>query len=257
MKKHLSVFAALALSTTSIAILVAGAGAAAAPLPTAQRAADDGPDLFLPVESWRTARIAPSAGERPEPPSRGVTTVRSRYVRVAPDRLSRAIETLWSGQSAALTLNFFEDAAFSVVLDETLQTWTAGGYTLLGRLAGFQGAERGDVSLVVRGGTVSGTVWTSGATFEIETIEGGVHVVREVDLSMLPEPEGDALPYGNVVPAAADDRLSSASGPHVIDVMVLFTPRARAHFHEEVSSAIYQRAIIVPAPKSGPHTGIF
>ena len=222
---------AVVFSVTLIAMpAVKGSSPAAPTQRQPQEGRDGSAGLFLAVESRRTARAAPFGGSL-VPPASGSTMVRSRLARVAGDQLAHARDSIESGTPAGLTLNFFDDAAFQVILEETLITWT-GGYSLLGRL---EGTEYGTVALVVRGSGVSGTVRTSGGTYEVEAMEDGVHVIRQIDLSRLPalgddSLDGDPLPVPVPVPVPVpeDGPLShaSSSSAYYIDVMVLYTPQA-------------------------------
>ena len=211
----------------SVTLIAMPAAEGLSPAEPAQRqlqgSRDGSAGLFLAVESQRDGLIAPSGGSL-VPSASGISTVRSRLARIAADQLAHARTVIESGTPARLTLNFFDDAAFQVILEETLITWT-GGYSLLGRL---EGIEYGTVALVVRGRVVSGTLRTSGGTYEVEAMEDGVHVIRQIDLSTLPVLGDDALPVPVPVPVLEDGPLSSAasSSAYDIDVMVLYTPQA-------------------------------
>ena len=91
--------------------------------------------------------------------------------------------------AAELTLNLFEDAVFTGLIEQREPTFS-GGYSLSGGLAGV---ELGTVTLVVNGGVVAGLVWTPEATYRISPAGGGWHVVSQVDPAALP-PLGDPLP---------------------------------------------------------------
>ena len=91
--------------------------------------------------------------------------------------------------SGVLTLNLFDDASFTGLVESVAPTFS-GGYSLAGRLAGV---EMGTVTLVVNGEVVAGTVRTPEATYRIRPAAGGLHAVSEVDLSRLP-PLGEPIP---------------------------------------------------------------
>ena len=91
--------------------------------------------------------------------------------------------------SGVLTLNLFEDASFTGLVERVAPTFS-GGYSLAGPLAGV---EMGTVTLVVNGEVVAGTVRTPEATYRIRPAGGGLHTVSEVDLSQLP-PLGEPIP---------------------------------------------------------------
>ena len=90
--------------------------------------------------------------------------------------------------SGVLTLNLFDDASFTGLVQSVAPTFS-GGYSLSGPLAGV---EMGTMTLVVNGGVVAGTVRTPEATYRIRPAAGGFHAVSEVDLSRLP-PLGEPI----------------------------------------------------------------
>ena len=120
--------------------------------------------------------------------------------------------------SGVLTLNLFDDASFTGLVESVTPTFS-GGYSLAGRLAGV---EMG--------------------TYRIRPAAGGLHTVSQVDLSALPPPDAgsltDLLPPGD--PSAAIRRSSPSSfgadrgGSGVtedgsrIDILMVYTPAARA-----------------------------
>ena len=91
--------------------------------------------------------------------------------------------------SGVLTLNLFDDASFTGLVESVAPTFS-GGYSLAGPLAGV---EMGTMTLVVNGDVVAGTVRTPEATYRIRPAAGGLHAVSEVDLSRLP-PLGEPIP---------------------------------------------------------------
>ena len=91
--------------------------------------------------------------------------------------------------SGVLTLNLFDDASFTGLVESVAPTFS-GGYSLAGPLAGV---ELGTMTLVVNGDVVAGTVRTPEATYRIRPAGGGLHAVSEVDLSRLP-PLGEPIP---------------------------------------------------------------
>jgi len=91
--------------------------------------------------------------------------------------------------SGVLTLNLFDDASFTGLVQSVAPTFS-GGYSLSGPLAGV---EMGTMTLVVNGEVVAGTVRTPEATYRIRPAAGGLHAVSEVDLSRLP-PLGEPIP---------------------------------------------------------------
>ena len=121
-------------------------------------------------------------------------TLRRRLVAIDLAQLSPPVDAAAGAAAAAapsgvLTLNLFDDASFTGLVESVAPTFS-GGYSLAGRLAGV---EMGTVTLVVNGDVVAGTVRTPEATYRIRPAAGGLHAVSEVDLSRLP-PLGEPIP---------------------------------------------------------------
>ena len=91
--------------------------------------------------------------------------------------------------SGVLTLNLFDDAVFTGLVERTAVTFS-GGQSLSGRLAGI---EMGTMTLVVNGDVVAGTVRTPEATYRIRPAGNGLHTVSQIDPSELPPP-GEPIP---------------------------------------------------------------
>ena len=137
--------------------------------------------------------------DSPVPASLGATTLRSRVVMMDLGRLQRAQATVAAllrspVQSKAvsppggdrdtvpaldrtLTLNLFEDAVFTGILEHTAPTFS-GGYSISGRLAE---EPLGTLTVVVNGETVAGSVRTLGGTYRIRSVGGGQYVISEVE----------------------------------------------------------------------------
>ena len=91
--------------------------------------------------------------------------------------------------SGVLTLNLFDDASFTGLVQSVVPTFS-GGYSLSGPLAGV---EMGTMTLVVNGEVVAGTVRTPEATYRIRPAGAGRHAVSQVDPARLP-PLGEPIP---------------------------------------------------------------
>ena len=137
--------------------------------------------------------------DSPVPASLGATTLRSRVVMMDLGRLQRAQATVAAllrspVQSKAvsppggdrdtvpaldrtLTLNLFEDAVFTGIVEHTAPTFS-GGYSISGRLAE---EPLGTLTVVVNGETVAGSVRTLGGTYRIRSVGGGQYVISEVE----------------------------------------------------------------------------
>lgn len=137
-----------------------------------------------------TAATAPRGGAAANVNGPGGTsfpdniTLRSRRVTIDLDMLARVA----SGPSAepdatALTLNLFEDAVFTGIVEGRAPTFS-GGYALLGRI---EGVEPGSMTLVVNGAVVAGSVRTPTATYRIRAAGAATYTISQIDSSRLPE----------------------------------------------------------------------
>ena len=141
-------------------------------------------------------------------------TLRRRLVTIDLGQLAPVTDTAARGAAAGieiapsgvLTLNLFDDAVFSGLVERVGSTFS-GGYSLSGSLAGV---ELGTMTLVVNGDVVAGTVRTLQATYRIRPAGNGLHAVSQVDLSRLP-PLGEPIPD----PRRRRDRSQSGSDPDV------------------------------------------
>ena len=119
-------------------------------------------------------------------------TLRRRLVAVDLGQLTRSAPAR-PGATAApvgvLTLNLFDDASFTGLVQSVAPTFS-GGYSLSGPLSEI---EMGTMTLVVNGEVVVGTVRTPEATYRIRPAGGGLHTVSQIDPSRLP-PLGEPIP---------------------------------------------------------------
>ncbi len=150
-----------------------------------------------------------------------VGVLRRRFVRVN----SAVLRTLRSGDAFALSL--MADAQYDWVVD-SVAPGPRGSLVWSGHLKGF---PLGHVLLLWDGRSLMGSVNTGNAVFRLRAIGGGVHVIEELDHSAFPEElpplevpsvslGEPAAPLGGFAPSADDGSQ--------IDVMVLYTPAARA-----------------------------
>ena len=175
-----------------------------------------GAGLFVPLDARDGAGT--SGGQRLQDAGAG----NGWLVRVDQQRLFRTIHGVAARGSGRLLLNVAQGVEFEVVVERTSPTLS--GYALSGRVAGVPGSA---VTFAAGAEVLVGTVWTPRAVYELVPNRDGVHVFRQVDLSVRPrlaEPiraEGgwDELGDQAAVDGAAD------SGPGV-DVLVLWTPKA-------------------------------
>ena len=180
--------------------------------------------LFIPLNAADAALLAPPSVS-PEPSSgeqlgEGQAPPNSWLVRVDRRRLFQTIHAVERRGSGRLLLNVAEGVEFDVAVERTQRTLS--GHSLSGRVVGVAG---GAVTFAVNAEVVMGTVWTPGAVYEIVPLKDGVHVVREVDLSARP-PLGEPIRTEGGWGQLRLMEQADADGGSVVDVLVLWTPKA-------------------------------
>ena len=141
--------------------------------------------LFRAMGPAATSATVPGS-----PAASAPDALRQRLVAIDLAQLAPRADTSAPGAAArtpatargALTLNLFDDAVFTGLVEQVAPTFS-GGRALSGRLAGV---ELGTMTLIVNGPIVAGTVRTPEATYRIRPAENGLHTVSEVDRSRLP-----------------------------------------------------------------------
>lgn len=173
-----------------------------------------GRSIFTPIAEADTAR--------PPQPERGKKRGRRVRANVAAVTASDA-----AGADDILTLNLFDDAEFRARRRGAIERPRAGASVWSGQLIDVPG----EATIAVNGDVMAGTVFADDRLFEIIYAGNGEHEVRELDTSQFPtdDPpfEGDIAPD---VPggAAADGTAVAGDAAGQIDVMVVWTPAARA-----------------------------
>jgi hypothetical protein len=119
-----------------------------------------------------------------------------------------------------------------VLLNTSERSWTAsfervdrdgsGFRSWVGAIDGMPGSH---VVFTERQGIVSGLITADGATYQVLTEQPGSYLLEHVDTLRLRD-ERDPLP-GTAI-AALDTRTAPADEPSTIDVLILYTPAARA-----------------------------
>ena len=175
---------------------------------------------------------APAGGAIP-----GEAPFRHRHVRIDLERLADVHSGIGRGALQVLTLNLFDDIAFSATVERTSRT-SAGGYSLSGPLVGV---GFGTMTLVVNGDVVAGRVHTPLVTYEIRPVGRGRAIIREADRSFQCDvamlSTGANGPFGDgghpALFTADVARDSSDEGPEdgsVIDLLVVYTRAAKLGF---------------------------
>jgi hypothetical protein len=193
------------LGVASLIAMLSGLGLNAVAAPPGQ-----GQELFADVAVER-------CGDLPEDPK----IVRTRFVEPNFALLGGA-----DGAPVAdvLELNLFADVAFTAVLDQA-ESNRSGSLSWMGHL---EGVEYGSVILVVKDGVMVGSVNMLGAFYQVRYVGNGVHAIHEMDSAAFPV-EKEPVP----VAASADALVEALSAPtaddgSIIDVLVVYTPAARA-----------------------------
>jgi hypothetical protein len=182
------------------------------------------PALLGPTAAKSDAGPAAAPGARPH------AVLRQRVAEVRPGVLTSPDGSPAAGVGQRIELNLFDDAKFAMTISDVTRH-TGGGYTWSGTLDGI---DHGSAILAVRDGAVAGQIIMPQAVYRIGYASDGTPVVEQIDHAALP-PEAHSI-----APAlgAADDNPSSNVGAELpdvaadtasqIDVMVLYTPAARA-----------------------------
>ncbi|KJV07862.1 M12 family metallo-peptidase [Methylocucumis oryzae] len=135
-----------------------------------------------------------------------------------------------------LYLNLFDDAILTAIRDQ-IDTTVKGSYVWIGHIEDDSDSQ---VVLAAKGNVLMGTVETNGRSFEIIYVNGTTHAVREIDPNKIPEQyePRDLVPDANAINEDGDiidtSGTTTASGDvtstgQVIDVLVTYTPKARAN----------------------------
>ena len=128
-----------------------------------------------------------------------------------------------AGGGSGLTLNLFDDAIFSAVLDR--REVRSKSVILLGHI---EGIDKSQVTLVIEDTVMAGNIRLPGAYFPVRYTGSGLHSVRQIDESQFP-PEGQPIPRDATHSQTAQDSgITATDDGSRFDVMVVYTPAARA-----------------------------
>ncbi len=139
-------------------------------------------------------------------------------------------DLLWSD---TLTLNLFDDVVVTAVRDRMIDN-VKGSTTWIGHVEGEQDSE---VFLTVRGNTMSGNVQIGDKTYEIESKGNNQHDITQVDPDKNPKhSHSKNMKIFSPQAARSIQRLSAASPTTsaattgtIIDLMVVYTPKAKTN----------------------------
>jgi hypothetical protein len=176
------------------------------------------PGLFISLSGSATALDKQTAAD--------LTVFRSRLVRVDWGWM-HSVDGTAQGQASStgrVVLNLFDDAVFVAVLNRR-EVRSDRSFTWLGHI---EGAQRSQVTLVVEDDVVVGNIRVADLYFQVRYRDAGVHVIRQVDESRFP-PDGEPIPVN--IPTRETTRdfgIAAADDGSTFDVMVVYTPAARA-----------------------------
>jgi peptidyl-Asp metalloendopeptidase len=154
----------------------------------------------------------------------GPTIMRSRLVKVKFDLLGGPADV--RGQASiqpevqdVVTLNLFDDATYTAVLDQ-IEVLATGGYVWIGHIDDVLYSQ---VVFVVNQGQAAGNVALPNGFYAIRYVSNNTHVIYQIDQSRFP----DDLVRPVVLPAEPPPIQAMADDGSQIDVMVLYTGDAR------------------------------
>ncbi|MBL0731960.1 MAG: CAP domain-containing protein [Desulfosarcina sp.] len=112
------------------------------------------------------------------------TVIRQRLVNVHFDIFSREYEI-----PKFLSLNLFDDVHLKAILNQVERS-PSGGFAWIGFL---DGVEESQVTIVVEGEKISGTVIMPGFYYQVRHAEDDLHLIREIDSSVFPQADSKPL----------------------------------------------------------------
>ena len=128
-----------------------------------------------------------------------------------------------AAEGSGLTLNLFDDAIFRAVLDR--REVRSKSVIWLGHI---EGIDKSQVTLVIEDNVMAGNIRLPGAYFQVRYAGSGLHSVRQIDESQFP-PEGQPIPMEAAHSQKAQDSgITATDDGSRFDVMVVYTPAARA-----------------------------
>ncbi|WP_305908854.1 reprolysin-like metallopeptidase [Methylomarinum sp. Ch1-1] len=218
MKYNKSITAAF-IMTAMMPVVQTPAIAGDAPQLIGQNHAQNGrsaPELFDDIGVDQTSHISL--------PAKAVAA-RNRAVQVHTD-------LMWSD---ALTLTLFDDVVVTAVRDRLIDK-VKGSTTWIGHVEGELDSA---VFLTIRGRTMSGTVRIGEDLYEINFRGNNLHEITKIDPGKNPNFDDDAKSVEDFIAAGGEIDSATSSEPlaanaetnagTVIDVMVVYTPNARAN----------------------------
>ncbi len=161
---------------------------------------------------------------------------RGQAITMSADQIAAIVRSTIPDEGRDFTFQLFPDFAVTVTLFSP-RVAEPGRIVLRGVVKNQQDST---VALAVREGEISGSIRFGTQNYQIRS-NAGATAVYEMDLNAFPpEQEVDEKQSGLPVAVSANAVVSTATGPPVIDVMVVYTTKART----EMGSDAAMRAMI-------------
>jgi hypothetical protein len=161
-----------------------------------------------------------------------------------------ALPTTRSVQIVQVNTNALADTRIGVTLSSqrVLDLFKTGGEMSDVRNLSWTGMAKGEVpagsTIVVRDGQITGSITTPNGLYRITPLGGGAHALVEVDSAKFPKDEPESFMAQQwarkspVPPKTSDIRNSSPGSSTQIDVLVAYTPGAKAGDPDNIDSTI-------------------
>jgi hypothetical protein len=178
---------------------------------------EDRPAIFSP---WPGSLAVPARDPVADP-----TVSRARFVTINWKAVNgEETAPTQAGGETALTLNLFDDAVFKTVLDRR-ELRSRKGKVWSGRV---EGMDKSQITVVTVDNVMAANIRLPGAYFQVRYVgPGDLHSVRQVDESKFP-PAGEPIAADLARPATQDSRITASDDGSRFDVLVVYTPAARA-----------------------------
>ena len=153
------------------------------------------------------------------------TVSRARFVTVNWNAMNDgdATSQKQAAGESGLIVNLFDDAIFRAVLDR--REVRSKSVIWLGHI---EGIDKSQVTLVIEDAVMAGNIRLPGAYFQVRYVGPGLHSVRQIDESHFP-PEGEPIQIDTARSETAQDiGITATDDGSRFDVMVVYTPAARA-----------------------------
>lgn len=156
---------------------------------------------------------------------------RGQAIAISADQIAAAVRSGISDQGHDFTLQLFPDLAVTATLFPPTVVET-GRIVLRGVV---KDQPDSTVVIAVRDGEISGSIRFGTQNFQIRSNGGAAAVYEMNPLAFPAEQEQPAEHFGQPRPLAANSIVSRANGPVTIDVMVVYTTKARSEMGSDAA----------------------